>query len=139
MDTSDEHQIIKLFEEGDRALMAADIPQIERIYAEDYVQSNESGAFSTRADLIRNLTSAAIRFCSMKSTGRDVRMFGDFAVVHGSEEDELEQDGQRSSLRYVYMDVVVKRSGRWQIVGSQLARPSTIHWSDPPAPPSTNG
>jgi ketosteroid isomerase-like protein len=139
MDTSDEHQIIKLFEDGDRALMGADIRQIERIYAEDYVQSNESGALSTRADLIRNLTSAAIRFFSMKSTGREVRILGDFAIVHGSEEDELEQDGQRSSLRYVYMDVVVKRSGRWQIVGSQLARPSNLNPSDSSAPPSTNG
>ena len=39
MDMSDEHEIIKLFEDGDRALMSADLNEIERIYAEDYVQS----------------------------------------------------------------------------------------------------
>jgi len=123
MHTSDELEIIKLFEDGDRALMTADVPEIERIYAEDYVQSDASGTLSTRADLIRSLTSAKIRFLSMKSTGRQVRMSRDFAIVHGSEEDEIEQDGNHSSVRFVYMDVVMRRAGGWQIVASQLAKP----------------
>ena len=46
------------------------------------------------------------------------------AIVHGSEEDDVEQGGQRFPVSYVYMDVVVKREGRWQIVGSQLAKPA---------------
>jgi hypothetical protein len=44
------------------------------------------------------------------------------AIVHGSEEDDVEQGGQRFPVRYIYMDVVVKRNGKWQIVGSQLAK-----------------
>ena len=120
---NDERLIIKLFEDGDRALMSADVDELQRIYSEDYVQSDESGVLSTRADLIRNLASGRIRFLSMQSTGRRVRLFGDFAIVHGSEEDEVVRDEHRFSARYVYMDVVVKRQGHWQIVGSQLARP----------------
>jgi hypothetical protein len=120
---NDERLIIKLFEDGDRALMGADVNELQRVYSEDYVQSDESGVLSTRADLIRNLASGRIRFLSMRSTGRRVRLFGDFALVHGSEEDEVVQDEHRLSMRYVYMDVVVKREGRWQIVGSQLAKP----------------
>ena len=37
--------------------------------------------------------------------------------------DMVETAGQRSPRRYFYMDVVVKRNGRWQIVGSLLAKP----------------
>lgn len=117
-----EQQIIQLFVDGDRALISADVGEIERIYADDYVQYDESGASSTRQDLIRKLTSRTIRFVSMVSTGRTVRLFGNFAIVHGSEEDEVEQDGQRSTVGYMYMDVVVKRGDRWQIVGSQLVK-----------------
>jgi hypothetical protein len=59
----------------------------------------------------------------MTSTGRSVRLLrDDVAVLHGSEDDNVEQGGKRFSVRYVYMDVVVKRDGRWQIVGSQLAK-----------------
>jgi ketosteroid isomerase-like protein len=122
MDSSDEQQIIRLFEDGDRALMSADVREMERIYAEDYVQADELGRLSTRDDLILNLTSGRIRFLSMKSTGRRVRLFGDFAVVHGSEEDEIETEGESSRVKYVYTDVVVRRDGCWQIVASQLAK-----------------
>ena len=103
----DEQQIIQLFEAGDRALTAADVPELRRIYADDYVQYDESGKVVTKEDLVRRLTSGAIRFVSMTSTGRRVRLFGDFAIVHGSEEDEVEQDGRRGSVRYLYMDVVI--------------------------------
>jgi len=118
----DEQEILKLFEDGDRALIRADVAELERIYADDYGQYDESGKHSTRPDVIANLTSGKIRFLSMTSAGRSVRLFGDFAVVHGSEEDVVEHAGQRSHLRYTYMDLVAKRDGRWQIVASQLAK-----------------
>jgi ketosteroid isomerase-like protein len=118
----DEQQIVQLFEDGDLALIAADAVELQRIYADDYAQYDESGNVITKADLIRRLSSGEIRFVSMKSTGRRVRLFGDFAIVHGSEEDDVGHRGQQFSVRYLYMDVVVNREGRWQIVGSQLVK-----------------
>jgi uncharacterized protein (TIGR02246 family) len=121
---NDEQQILKLFEDGDRALIAGDVAELSRIYADDYVQYDESGETSTKSDLIQKLTSGTLRLVSMTSTGRRIRILrDDVAIVHGSEDDIVEQGGKRFPARYVYMDVVVKRSGRWQIVGSQLARP----------------
>lgn len=125
MPNEDERQILQLFEDGDRALIAADVTEMQRIYADDYAQYDEAGRVSTRQDVISNLASEKIRFISMKSTGRRIRLLqDDVAIVHGSEEDEVEQDGRRSSVRYIYMDVVMKRDGRWKIVASQLARSS---------------
>jgi uncharacterized protein (TIGR02246 family) len=119
----DEQQIVKLFEDGDRALIAADVEQIERIYADDYMQADEAGKISTRQELIDRFTSGAIRFLAMTSTGRRVRLLrDDVAVVHGSEEDEVEREGKRESVRYVYMDIVMKCGGEWRIVASQLTR-----------------
>lgn len=124
MQSSDEREITQLFEDGDRALIGANIGEILRIYADDYVQYDESGKSSTREDLIGKLASGTIRFRSMKSTGRFIRMVrDDVAIVHGSEEDEIEQEGRRSIISYVYTDVVMKRDGKWRIVGSQLAKP----------------
>lgn len=120
---NDEQQIVKLFEDGDRALMSANVAELRRIYAEDYVQYDESGNRSTREDLIRNLTSGAVRFLSMISTGRSIRLLrDDVAIVHGTEEDEVEQGGRRVPVGYIYTDVVMKRDGRWQIVASKLAK-----------------
>jgi len=120
---SDEQQILKLFEDGDRALMAADLAELSRIFADDYIQYDESGRSFTKQDVINNLRSGVIRYISMVSTGRRIRLLReDLAIVHGSEDDEVEQGGRRFRVLYVYMDAVVKRNGRWQIVGSQLAK-----------------
>jgi len=121
---NDEQEILRLFEDGDRALIAGDVEELSRIFADDYVQYDESGDVSTKADVIDNLRSGNIRYVSMASTGRRIRILrDDVAIVHGSEDDVVEQGGRRFPVLYVYMDVVVKRGGRWQIVGSQLARP----------------
>jgi Domain of unknown function (DUF4440) len=121
----DQQQILKLFADGDRALMSANVRELERIYAEDYIQYDESGVSSTRQDLIEKLTSGKLRFLAMTSTGRKIRILrDDVAIVHGSEEDDMEQEGQRFPAEYIYMDVVMKRDGRWQIVASQLAKPA---------------
>jgi uncharacterized protein (TIGR02246 family) len=120
----DEEQILKLFEDGDRALIAADIAELARIFADDYLQYDESGDSHTKQEVIQSLQTGTIRYLAMTSTGRRIRLLSDaLAIVHGSEEDDVEQAGQRFPVRYIYMDVVVKRNGRWQIVGSQLAKP----------------
>lgn len=122
---TDEQQILKLFEDGDRALISANAAELTRIFADDYIQYDESGKAFSKQDIIQTLQTGAIRYISMISTGRRIRMLSEeFAIVHGTEIDEVEKDGRRFPVRYVYMDVVRKRDGRWQIVGSQLAKPS---------------
>ncbi len=122
---NDEEQIVALFEDGDRALIAGDVNALSRIFAEDYVQYDEAGRSFTKQDVIGNLASGAIRYVSMTSTGRRIRFLREgVAIVHGSEEDVVEQAGQRFPVRYIYMDVVVNCDGRWQIVASQLAKPT---------------
>jgi uncharacterized protein (TIGR02246 family) len=121
---NDEQEILRLFEDGDRALIAGDVEELSRIFADDYVQYDESGDVSTKAEVIENIRSGNIRYVSMASTGRRIRVLrDDVGIVHGSEDDVVEQGGRRFPVLYVYMDVVMKRGGRWQIVGSQLARP----------------
>jgi hypothetical protein len=120
---NNEQQIVKLFEDGDRALISADVAELSRIFADDYIQYDEGGRLFTKQDVLDNLKSGEIRYVSMTSTGRRIRMLSDdVAIVHGSEEDVLEQANGRSLVRYIYMDAVTKRKGKWQIVASQLAR-----------------
>jgi ketosteroid isomerase-like protein len=120
---NDERQILALHEAGDRALMGADLAVLARIFADDYVQYDEAGKAFTKQDVLDNFRTGAIRYPSIVSTGRKIRIFGDTAVVHGSESDEVEAGGKRFSVRYVYLDVLRKCAGEWKLVASQLARP----------------
>src|SRR5450432_4418532 len=101
---NDDAQIPALHEAGDRALMSGDLAVLARIFADDYVQYNEAGAAFTKQDVLNNFRTGAIRYPAIVSTGRRIRVFGDTAVVHGSETDEVEIDGKRSGVRYVYLD-----------------------------------
>ncbi|HMD17835.1 MAG TPA: nuclear transport factor 2 family protein [Terriglobales bacterium] len=121
---NDEQQILALHEAGDRALMSADLAALAQIFADDYVQYNEAGKAFTKQDVLNNFQTGAIRYPSIVSTGRKIRVFGDTAVVHGSESDEVEIKGKRSTVRYVYLDVLRKWAGEWKLVASQLARPA---------------
>jgi len=122
---NDERQILALHEAGDRALMSADLAVLAQIFADDYVQYNEAGKAFTKQDVLESFRSGAIRYPSIVSTGRQIRVFGDTAIVHGAESDEMESDGKRFSVRYVYLDVLRKQNGEWKLVASQLARPTT--------------
>jgi uncharacterized protein (TIGR02246 family) len=118
-----EQQILALHEAGDKALMSADLSTLAQIFADDYVQYNEAGKAFTKQDVLNNFRTGAIRYPSIVSTSRKIRVFGDTAVVHGSESDEVEADGKKFSVRYVYLDVLRKKDGEWKLVASQLARP----------------
>src|SRR5271169_1887794 len=120
---NDEQQILALHEAGDRALMSGDLAVLTQIFADDYMQYNEAGKAFTKQDVVNNFRTGAIRYPSIVSTGRKIRVFGDTAVVHGSESDEVEADGKKFKVRYVYLDVLRKRQGEWKLVASQLARP----------------
>lgn len=119
----EERKIHELFDGADRALMAADIEKLSQVFADDYVQYDAAGRAFPKREVLENLRTAAVRYPVIQSTARRVRLFGDMAIVHGAEMDEVETGGKRVPVQYLYMDVVVKRDGRWQIVGSQLVRP----------------
>ena len=120
---NDEQQILALFEAGDRALMSADLAALADIFADDYVQYDDAGKPVTKQEILENFRSGAIRYPSIVSTGRKIRILGETAVVHGSENDEVEAKGKRGNVRYLYLDVLQKRDGKWKLVASQLARP----------------
>lgn len=121
---NDEQQILALHEAGDQALMTADLEVLSQIFADDYVQYNEEGKAFAKQDVLNNFRTGAIRYPSIVSTGRTIRIFGDTAVVRGSESDEVEAGGKRFAVRYVYLDVLRKVNGEWKLVASQLAKPS---------------
>ena len=51
-----------------------------------------------------------------------VRVFGDTAVVTGTDDEISMEDGKKSTDHYVWTDVFVKRNGKWVAVASQTAQ-----------------
>jgi uncharacterized protein (TIGR02246 family) len=122
---NEERELVALFESADRALERADLHALAKLFADDWVQYDPKGRSRTKAEVFANLERGTVRYPSIRSTSRDVRIFGDMAVVHGSETDEVESEGHRTTERYLYLDVLQKREGQWRIVSSLLAKPAS--------------
>jgi uncharacterized protein (TIGR02246 family) len=123
--SNNEAQIKQLYQAGDHALMSADLDALTRMLADDYIQVDPTGKPQSKQAILENFRSGAIRYPSIVSTRRTIRIFGDTAVVHGSETDEVEAGGRRFTAHYMYLDVLLKRDGQWKLVASQLATPAT--------------
>jgi hypothetical protein len=90
---------------------AKDYKTLDRILADDWLSTDFQGKTTTKsqalAALKANSSQPAIELGEMK-----VRVFGTTAVVTGKD----------TTGRYAWMDVFVKRNGRWQAVASQSTR-----------------
>jgi hypothetical protein len=54
-----------------------------------------------------------------------VRIYGNTAIVTGTDTEKSEYHGKDSSGKYLWTDVFVFRNGRWQAVSSQSTRLAT--------------
>jgi ketosteroid isomerase-like protein len=105
------------------ALAKGDAAAIEPILASDYKIVAPGGSMQTRDQSLGDIRSGAYKITEW-TTGDDldVRVFGDAAVVTGSNTEKSTYNGEDTSGRYRWMDVFVKRNGRWQAVASHVSR-----------------
>ena len=59
---------------------------------------------------------------SMGTDDVRVRVFGDTAIVTGTDAETALEDGNKSIVHYVWTDVFVKQNGKWLAVASQTAQ-----------------
>lgn len=97
-----------------------DVAAFEKIVADDWIAITPDGNNQTKAERAAEIKSSNI--VSVTMGDMKVRVFGDTAVVTGSDDEIIMKDGKKSSGHYVWTDVFVKRNGKWLAVASQTAQ-----------------
>jgi ketosteroid isomerase-like protein len=97
-----------------------DVAAFEKIVADDWIAINPDGKSQTKGE--RGAEIKAAHTTSATMGDMKVRVFGDAAVVTGTDDEITMEDGKKSSDHYVWTDVFVKRSGKWLAVASQTAQ-----------------
>jgi len=108
------------------AVKAGDADKVSEILADDWIGVGYDGTRETKKNHLAEMKSGTAKLESFEFGPMDVKVLGSVAVVQGSNtEKSTSTDGKDSSGKYAWMDVFVKRDGKWVIVRSQSTE-STI-------------
>ena len=97
-----------------------DAAAFEQIVADDWIAVNPDGKSQTKAERAAEIKTAHVVSATLGDMR--VRVFGDTAVVTGTDDEITMTDGKKSSDHYVWSDVFLKRNGKWLAVASQTAQ-----------------
>jgi len=96
--------------------------KLRDILADDWVGLGWDGEMSDKAKALEDLKSPANSLDSIQMGAMKVRIFGNTAVVTGSDIEKSKEHGKDSSGKYIWTDVFVKQQGKWKAVASQSAK-----------------
>lgn len=97
-----------------------DAATFEKLVADDWVAITPDGKTQTRAERAAEIKGSHVGSATLGNM--KVRVFGDTAVVTGTDDETTTHDGKETTGHYVWTDVFVKRHGQWLAVASQTAQ-----------------
>jgi len=106
------------------AMVTVDIDQLNRSYADDWAAIGFGGKIVTKEGLLSDFKSGRHKLVSFEIGRMDVQVLGNVAVVQASVNEKRIQDGKDTSGKFVFMDLLEKRAGKWVILRTLGARVS---------------
>jgi ketosteroid isomerase-like protein len=99
------------------ALKTADVPAVDRLYADDFVGISASGEVIRKKELLENVRARGPQELTFVAEDLEVRLEGEIALVMGrirgrDPGGRLVRDGR-------FLHVYARRDGEWQIVAAQ--------------------
>jgi ketosteroid isomerase-like protein len=117
-----EQELTKLENGWMEAALKSDIAFLDRILADDYVETNSEGNVTTKAEALADLKSGAYVPISGVQDNVKVRVYGDAAVATGRSTVKAQYKGKDASGQFQWTDTWVKLAGRWQCVAEHYSK-----------------
>jgi ketosteroid isomerase-like protein len=119
---AEEQELIQLERAWDAAFVAKDMRFVERVLADEFVATYGDGTRGDKAAEMAQTLDFDQRVDSSVLDGFRVRIYGETAVVWFSRHMTGPKAGKITAVSFRFVDVFVKRAGRWQCVSSQSTR-----------------
>jgi ketosteroid isomerase-like protein len=124
--SSREEELIRLERDWNAAFLRKDAAFFRNVLADEYVVTFGDGSRGDRALELRQLDSSDEEIQSAVPSEFHVKLYGDTAVVLFSLHSIGTHLGRPLDATFRYIDVFVRRGGRWQCVASQNTRVGAI-------------
>jgi ketosteroid isomerase-like protein len=106
----------------DKAIVRKDLAAIEANMADDFRSIDGAGTVEHKKAFVAGLMDPKLTIDPYTVEDFDVRLFGDTALLSGRTRMTGSFEGKPFTSHYRYIDIYVKRGGRWQIVSVQITR-----------------
>jgi ketosteroid isomerase-like protein len=110
--------LIALEEKWVAALQNSDTKTLSAIWAQTYVDTDETGHRSDKAEALRVLKSGALKLRKLQLSDMKAYVYGDAAVVTGASVQDGDFQGQRLASKIVFTDTFVRHGDEWKAVAS---------------------
>ncbi len=114
----DEKELLQIERDWAQAAVKNDTATMAKLLGDDYIWQGPAGA-ATKAEMLADLKSGDTKIESMTLGDMKVRIFGDAAIVIGSDDEKSSYKGKDTSGHYTWIDVYAKRKGHWHAVATQ--------------------
>ena len=100
------------------SVQTSDVGRFREILADDFLCSNPDGSLVDKERFLEQ-TARPVTISNLEAQDVQVRLMGDFAIIH-ARTSYTTADGQQRSGRYT--DVWARRDGRWLAVSAHVTR-----------------
>ena len=83
---------------------------------------DDQGQVETRQSFVDDLVSADLVIAPYTAEDFDIRLYGDVALLCGRTRMTGSDQGKPFKSHYRYIDICVRRDGRWKIVSVQISK-----------------
>jgi len=116
-----EQEINQIEDERYQTMAALDALGLARILADEFVYHQPTGAVATKASYLEQIKSGRVKIKTFERYGVKVHDYGNTATAMGSTRLDIEMEGQPRHVDLAYLNVWIKRDGRWQLAARQSA------------------
>jgi ketosteroid isomerase-like protein len=102
-------------------MIRGDADALANTLAEEFAYHQPNGKTNDKPGYIKQMQSGAVKIFSAERYDVKVNLYGDVATAMGSTRLDVEIAGERRKADLRYLNVWVKRDGRWQLAARQSA------------------
>ena len=114
-----EKEILGLEDKRFAAMITRDFAALDKVVHDELLYTHSSGVTDTKASWIESMRSGRVKYKSVQCSERQVRFFGEVALVRGRAAIEADIGGEAKSLRLLFLNAWTRTPQGWKFVAWQ--------------------